>query len=340
MRECPVCEGDRFEAALIAFDRTVAREGEFHYQRCATCRLLSQTPLPREDELPGFYPDSYRPHVPLPVAREVGVRRRDGRPWNRAALRALRTDRPRSRSRLEQAALWVLGRLVAPDIVLPRGDNRLLDVGCGSGDLLARHRALGWAVRGIEPNGRAVAACRAAGLEVEQADLLDAQLPDAYFDAVVFRHVVEHVHDPAAALARARQLLRPDGLLVVVTPNTAGIGLRAYGTCWYALDAPRHLHLFDARNLRRLAERVGLRAESLSVAGSTRVLARSRCYARVQGRRLPQEAGARRAVIARAAADDGTDDAVFRRLAGPFVALLSALGLGDTLRAHFVRDDA
>jgi len=232
-----------------------------------------------------------------------------------------------------------LGRMLMRDLVVPRGANRLLDVGCGAGGLMARHRALGWDVRGVEPSARGAAACRAAGLPVEECDLLSARLPSGSFDAILLKHVVEHVPDPHRVLVRARELLAPDGLLLVVTPNTAGVGLRVYGTCWYALDAPRHLHLFDASNLRQLASRAGLRVESITSAGSTRVLVRSRRYARTQGRRLPDGLDARRALLARGAQAARVDgrEAVFRRLVSPVVALLAVSGAGDVLRARFTR---
>jgi len=343
MSRCIVCGGDGFQDAFHAYDRSVPRADTFLYRRCRACSLLALSPVPGPEEAKAFYPDDYGPHAGPHGALEGETdggsaregRPRDRRPWNRLALRTLFATSWAPGSRVRRV-LAPAGRLLLRDLVLPRGGNRLLDVGCGAGSVLARHRALGWEVRGVEPSARGVAACRAAGLPVEQCDLLDAELPAERFDVVLLKHVVEHVRDPRAALARARSLLAPGGLLVVVTPNTAGIGLRAYGSCWYALDAPRHIHLFDATNLRRLAESVGLAVESIGVEGSTRVLAESRRLARAQGEHLPAGLAARRELLERAA-PGRRDDRAFRRLAGPAVALLAAAGLGDTLRARFVR---
>ena len=52
-------------------------------------------------------------------------------------------------------------------------------------------------------------------------------------------------------------MLRPGGRLVMITPNVAGYGHRTFGGDWIGLDAPRHLHLFNRKNLGALATGVG-----------------------------------------------------------------------------------
>lgn len=328
MSACPVCRAERSEDALTAYDRSVPRAGSFRYRRCLSCGLISLFPTPSAAAALRFYSEDYAPHA---GGGRACTRRRS--PWNRLVRETLLARRgPAGSPRI----LEPLARLLLRDLELPRGACRLLDVGCGGAKLLAQHRELGWDVQGVEPSASGAAACRAAGLPVQECELAEADLPEAHFDVVLLKHVVEHVPDPHAVLARARRLLVPGGQIVVATPNTAGVGLRLYGNCWYALDAPRHLHLFDAPCLRRLAEAVGLRVESISSIGSTRVLVRSRRYARMQGEHLATDITARSEIVRRTG-EAGDDDRVFHRLASPFVALFALLGAGDTLRARFTR---
>ncbi|MEE2674908.1 MAG: class I SAM-dependent methyltransferase [Myxococcota bacterium] len=294
---CLLCDGKHFEDEVVVYDRVMPRRDDYRLRRCRTCSLVSLAPFP--DVSASLYPEGYAPH-----AREV---------------------------RSEQTPSWLARRR----LIQPYAGSRLLDVGCGSGRMLARHRAVGWDVRGIEPDEAAARICRERGFRVESVSLEDAQLPEAHFDLILLHHVIEHVRQPVSALRRVRRALAPGGQVLVVTPNVGGLGFRLYGSCWYALDAPRHLHLFDARTLGTLAERAGLRAVRIASEASARVLASSRHYRRSQGAVLPSGLAARAAVIARCrAAASGT--AAFRRTVRPLARVASWLGAGETLRARLV----
>ncbi len=336
---CVVCGGERFAHALTGYDRVTAREADHTYERCQSCSLLRLTPIPPASEIAGFYPADYLPHAPLAGKERERARRREARLVNRLATRLVyAVDRP-DRSPRVRRGLSVLGSAVMRDVIEPRGEHRLLDVGCGSGALLRRHRALGWQVQGIELAERAVTACRDAGLQVHAGTLADAGLPAASFDAILLHHVIEHVPDPLDALVRARRLLTPGGILCLVTPNTSAISFRVYGSCWYALDAPRHLHLFDRENLATLARRAGLSVVRIATEASPRIFAESRHYARSQGATLPPGLDARKAAIARSR-DAGSSTRTFRRSIRPLLWAAAKTGRGDTLRAWLAPDAA
>lgn len=142
---------------------------------------------------------------------------------------------------------------------LPPGyGRRLLDVGCGSGELLTRMRARGWVVIGVEPDPKAAVGARQSGLDVRDGMLADAQFDGETFDAVVLSHVIEHVHDPIALVRECRRVLRPGGTLVVLTPNLASLGHRRFGPDWRGLEPPRHLHVFSMRALMACVSTAGL----------------------------------------------------------------------------------
>ena len=124
-------------------------------------------------------------------------------------------------------------------------------------------RSGGWDLYGIEPDPASATLAVSLGLSVAP-DLLTAPFPDQYFDAITMNHVIEHMHDPGAALAHCLKLLKPGGRLWISTPNLDAWGRKCYGHAWYGLEPPRHLVLFTASGLRRLLAETGLVAiESL-----------------------------------------------------------------------------
>jgi SAM-dependent methyltransferase len=113
------------------------------------------------------------------------------------------------------------------------GAAPVLDVGCGRGELLALLRDAGVEARGVDADADMVAFARGEGLDVEQADLLDAlgRAEDAAFGGIFAGQVVEHL--PPAALARFLELahakLRSGGVLVLETINPLSpLALRNY----------------------------------------------------------------------------------------------------------------
>jgi SAM-dependent methyltransferase len=156
-------------------------------------------------------------------------------------------------------AVLARARGVTPDLEWVRTaglgpDAAILDVGAGAGQVLVSLRDTGFRrLLGVEPfladdldhgDGARVLA---AGLEAVEER----------FDLVMFHHSFEHVPDPAATLAAARDRLAPGGRILIRTPLAAA-SWREYGVDWVELDGPRHLHVHTETSLRELASRTGL----------------------------------------------------------------------------------
>jgi SAM-dependent methyltransferase len=105
------------------------------------------------------------------------------------------------------------------DPLLPqKADFRLLDVGCGAGNMIHHLREYGQ-VKGLEIDPRPVRVARERGYDVE---LFDATRPmpfaEASFDAVTALDVIEHNQDDLAILAESHRLLKPGGHLIITVP--------------------------------------------------------------------------------------------------------------------------
>jgi SAM-dependent methyltransferase len=149
--------------------------------------------------------------------------------------------------------------------------GRMLDVGCGSGDLLRDFAQRGWEAHGIDPSAAAVAAAARRGARVHRGTLRDQPWEPGHFHLVCFQHSLEHIVEPIDALRRARELLAPGGLLVVAVPNWSCWQRRLlFRDRWFSLDLPRHQQHFSPPALRRLAAQTGLEVRALGT-GSTAI---------------------------------------------------------------------
>jgi SAM-dependent methyltransferase len=139
---------------------------------------------------------------------------------------------------------------------LPRPPCRIVELGCGTGNVLHTLVRFGEAV-GIEHDEALRAVARADGLDVRKGTLPDdVPLRDGSADAVLLLDVIEHLDDDVAALRTARRLVRPGGTVIVTVP--------AYAWLWSGHDvALGHRRRYTAGALRVVLREAGLDVEHL-----------------------------------------------------------------------------
>ena len=127
-------------------------------------------------------------------------------------------------------------------------DARILDFGCGFGQLAFALRALGFRrVEGLDIAPAAIEHCRSRGLECHDgADSEFFELGAARYDFVVTSHVVEHFPKDQIIplLERLFGILRPGGALVVIVPNA-----QSNTGAYWAYEDFTHCTLFTAGSL-------------------------------------------------------------------------------------------
>lgn len=146
-------------------------------------------------------------------------------------------------------------------------DPRLLDVGCGAAQMLYTLADRGFTdLVGVEPNF-VHGFSDNLPFEIFSGTLQDLtnQSPPP-FDVVVFHHVIEHIEHPVEAIQAAFELVKPDGRVILATPNIGALDKRmrhflsARGWIpkpWKTLNAPKHVVLFARAGLSRLLRRAG-----------------------------------------------------------------------------------
>src|SRR5215210_917752 len=135
----------------------------------------------------------------------------------------------------------------------------LVEIGCGTGDLLAQLFARGVAERqdGFELSAPAAEIARSHGIPRTRIEIFDGtRVPaaDGAYDLAVVSHVLEHVPDPPALLAEAARIAR---WVVVEVPLEAN---RSASRPAKRAEAARigHIQFFDRATVRALCARAGL----------------------------------------------------------------------------------
>jgi SAM-dependent methyltransferase len=175
-------------------------------------------------------------------------------------------------------------RILKPFLAAAR--LRVLDGGCGAGEyvlaMATRHGVDAFGLEHSADKVRQALSHPSLKDRVRQGDLEAMPFPDADFDVALLNEVLEHVPDERKVLTEVRRVLRPDGLLVVFSPNrwfpfeshgvvskTSGRMLPPYVPLipYLPLSVGRRFFRYWARNywhreLRNLLVAAGFRIES------------------------------------------------------------------------------
>lgn len=191
VERCPICGGDRLEP--YALNACAPPALHFAQARCAGCGLLISQPQASEAEMEAYYGRAYyEEQWPDPEAV-----------WAENAVLYRRHELPL------MERLWT-------DWPPPPGGS-VAEIGCGYGVFLDLLREVGYRARGCDLSPRAVAYCRSRGLDVVEGKAPGVPLPRGGFDAAISMHVIEHLSDPRGFVKEMADLVRPGGVLVIVT---------------------------------------------------------------------------------------------------------------------------
>jgi 2-polyprenyl-3-methyl-5-hydroxy-6-metoxy-1,4-benzoquinol methylase len=134
----------------------------------------------------------------------------------------------------------------------------LLDFGCGNGEMLEVFDSTFNLVMGLEPDSGARAIATQRGFKVV-SDISDLENIKEKFDLITLFHVIEHIYNPIELLKKISSLLKPDGFLIIETPNSQDALLSLYEcsefenfTYW-----SHHPFLYSNKSLEILLNSVG-----------------------------------------------------------------------------------
>jgi SAM-dependent methyltransferase len=216
-----------------------------------------------------------------------------------------------------------------------RRTGRWLDVGFGEGALLDIAEKRGWVCHGSELSAPPLEYGDRRGWTVSSAPENDPRFTKGSFDVVTMIELLEHAHSPRLVLSQAASWLRPGGLLYLTTPNARSLNRWLLGATWSVFRPPDHLTIWTARALGQVLRAEGFDGQRLRAEGFnpcdivSRLKPRSGPEPEMNRNRVGVELN-----------EYLSASPVRRALKRSANLVLSALGIGDSLKVKAVRRDA
>lgn len=234
LHACPACHAARLSNLhYVQSSRFIKRGSALLFVTgCDHCGLIFVNPPPSAAELAATYAEHGKWN-----AKKHAI---DHRPEESGHLKSVKdVGLDPARSNVHSAVVYARQRFGTTEGL------KVLDFGCGEGELLDKLAAFGFATYGLDP---------ASHNFVTAHTMLTALPSTPTFDVIVAKHVLEHLANPLDTLRDLRACLKTGGLFLVATPTLDG--LEHHGQLDYCLNQT-HLVGYTRRSLSALLALAG-----------------------------------------------------------------------------------
>ena len=229
--KCKICSYDISNTTATLFDDRLGYPGEYNFYVCPLCGhgmlALNLTPSEISDMYTRYYPRGALDLAPDKAAKRIKPSEKF---W---------------------AFNWV-----------PKG-SKVLEIGCGDRSSLLYLKNLGCDVYCVESDRNVSKVIEKYGLDIK-IGLFDANdYAEDSFDCVVMEQVVEHIAEPVGILKGIERILRPNGALLLATPNMESFGAKIFKNAWLNWHTPYHVSFFSRKSLKMCLDKTGFELEKI-----------------------------------------------------------------------------
>ncbi len=252
---CRICENDANNTVHGAREMMFGTRNEFDYLECSQCGTLQILEIP---DLVPYYPSNYLSFDAETPLGKTGLHRLAAKFVGRYLMHGKGLI-GETILKLKPGIAFHYAASLREHPLDIEFDSKILDFGCGSGQLLRSLHYLGFKdllgadafISGDIEYSDGVRILKRPLTELEPA-----------FDLIMLHHSFEHLAVPKQSLAEIKRILAPDGTCLIRLP-VVNLAWEKYGVNWVQLDPPRHLFLYTERAMRLLAEEAGFEVEAV-----------------------------------------------------------------------------
>ena len=253
--QCRICLNTKDNKEYFVKEMMFGTQDEFKYFQCSECGCLQICDFPQN--IDKYYPlnyYSYRINIQANFIKRILKNTR-----NKFAITGKGIIGMILNMLIPNYSLVLLRNIVNDKSV------KILDVGCGDGALLYDLNEIGYKkLFGIDPYIENDIIYQ-NGLCIFKKSIFD--LHDK-FDLIMFHHSFEHIKEQFETLKKVKELLEPDGYVLICLPTVSSFAWEKYKENWVQLDAPRHYFLHSTNSMEILSEKCGLAVKDIQFVSS------------------------------------------------------------------------
>lgn len=252
--KCKICENSENLKEYTVKEMMFGFRDEFLYFECNKCGCLQIAEIPTN--MDKYYPSNYYSysemfHFSNSKVVEILKKQRDNYVIFKKSLFGKLIDKciPNNNPQLK----------ILSEIGLSR-NSKILDVGCGNGNLLLLLQKNGFKnLIGVDPYLENNIEYE-NGLKILKESIYNIKDKK---DLIMFHHCFEHLSDPLETLLAVSNLLNNGGYCIIRIPTVSSYAWKYYKENWVQLDAPRHFFLHSKESINYLAKKASLVVEKI-----------------------------------------------------------------------------